>query len=70
MWQQTHEIGFFYCLLIKQAGAKGAEREGIYMIITQTQSMERTKRISSFLFAMIQVALVMSLFWAFKAHLV
>ena len=40
------------------------------MQITHTQAIERTERIASFLFAMVQVAVVLGLFWAFKAHLV
>ena len=41
------------------------------MRITQTvQSMERTERMVSFLFALAQVALVLGLFWALRAHIV
>ena len=41
------------------------------MRITQsTQSMKQAERMTAFLFGMVQVALVMCLFWAFKAHTV
>ena len=40
------------------------------MIITPTQSIQRAERMVSFLFAMVQVALVLGLFWAFRAHIV
>jgi hypothetical protein len=40
------------------------------MVITQTKSMKQVERMASFLFVMVQVALVLGLFWAFKAHLV
>jgi len=46
------------------------EKEGIHMRITPTQSMQRAERMASFLFVMVQVALVLGLFWVFKAHLV
>ena len=40
------------------------------MIITPTQSMERVERMASFLFAMVQIALVLGVFLALKAHIV
>jgi hypothetical protein len=40
------------------------------MIITPTQSMKQTERMAAFLFGMAQVALVLSLFWVFRSHLV
>jgi hypothetical protein len=52
------------------AGAKGAEKEGIHMRITQpTQSMKQAERMA-YVLAVAQVALVFGLFWALKAHLV
>ncbi len=56
------ENRIFYC-------AKSAEKEGS-MQLTHTQSMQKVERMASFLFGLAQVALVLSLFWAFKAHTV
>jgi hypothetical protein len=62
MCLEAHKNRIFYC-------AQGAEKEGSYMQITQ-QSMQKVERMASFLFGLAQVALVLSLFWALKAHTV
>ena len=59
------ENRIFYCL--KKVFKK---KEGIHMRITPTQSMARAERMASFLFVMAQIAVVLGLFWAFRAHLV
>jgi len=63
MCLEAHENRIFYC-------AKGAEREGIQMKITPTQSIHQVERMAAFLFTMVQVALVLGLFWALRAHIV
>jgi hypothetical protein len=40
------------------------------MKIASTQSMQKTERMATFLFTMAQVALVLSVFWVLRAHLV
>jgi hypothetical protein len=60
---EAHEIGLFYCV-------SGAEKEGNNMQITPTQSVKQAERMVSFLFTVAQVALVLSLFWVLRTHLV
>ncbi len=40
------------------------------MVISPSESMKRFERVTALLFGMAQVAMVLALFWAFKAHLV
>jgi hypothetical protein len=49
---------------------KTREKEGIHMRITQTPSMKQAQRLTAFLFTMVQVVLVLSLYWVLKTHIV
>jgi len=40
------------------------------MRITHTPSMDRVGRMASFLFALVQMALAVGLFWALRVHIV